>query len=424
MKQSQIDSHTSPHAKLFYGYIVVAASFFILIVYSGARSAFGIFFEPMASQFHWSSAALSSVFSISIVMDGLTGIFVGILADRVGPRIVLTFAALLMGAGFFLSSHVNSLWQMYLIYGFLAGIGMGSCFVPVITTIARWFVARRAMMNGIVLSGMGIGTLVVSPVATWLIMRYEWRTSFVVLSVAILVLMLISAQFMRRDPYQMNQKPFGVENPIIQDAPAGSRSFTLKEAIRTSPFWLVFGIFACFGCVTLSLSVHIVPQVIHLNLSPSIGAVVLAITGVASIFGRLFLGAVADKVGNRRVYLLGFFITTICVFWLINIKEIWAFYLFSVIFGFGQGGLSSSQAPIVAEMFGLKSHGLIFGSVGFGAMVGGSIGPYIIGYIFDITGGYTWAFLTLALISLAGTILTLILTRVGKTGSREDRALA
>ncbi len=97
---SQITRNSS-RSTIFYGYYIVVFSFLIMIAYSAARSAFGIFFTPMASQFGWSAAALSTAFSISIIMDGFLGIFMGRFADRIGPRVVLTIAGILMALGYF-----------------------------------------------------------------------------------------------------------------------------------------------------------------------------------------------------------------------------------------------------------------------------------------------------------------------------------
>jgi len=397
----------------FYGYIIVASAFLILIAYSGARSAFGVFFNPMAAQFGWSAAALSTAFSISIIMDGSFGIVLGQLTDKIGPRMVLTLSGIFIGVGYLLLSTVSSIWQMYLLYGVVVGIGMGGGFVPIITSISRWFISRRSMMNGIVLSGVGIGMLVTPPIANWLIARYHWSQSYIILGTAVFLIMVISAQFLRRDPSQVGQSPYNNARDSIQQAAAvENRDYSLKEAITTGRFWMLFFIFACVGFTGLSLMVHLVPHVINLGISSSVGATVLATVGGANIGGRLFLGAVADRMGTRTVYIIGFIILSMMLLWLVFITETWALFLFAVVFGFGQGGLSSVQAPMVAELFGLRSHGLIFGAAGFGAMVGGTVGPILLGYLFDINGNYHLAFITCLGVMVVGLILSLMLARI------------
>jgi MFS family permease len=227
MSQTRIQPENQGRPKFFYGYLVVLASFLIMVPYSGARSAFGVFFNPMASEFGWSSAALSTAFSISIIMDGLLGIVMGQFADRVGPRIVLTIAGLL-GSGYFLMSYVTTIWQMYLAYGLIVGIGMGGVFVPLATSVARWFITRRSVMTGIVMAGMGIGQLFTPPIANWLILTFSWESSFVILSVAIFTI-VISAQFLRKSPAEVGQVPYRRSNTETLRR-SESRSYTLKEA--------------------------------------------------------------------------------------------------------------------------------------------------------------------------------------------------
>ncbi|MCR4394195.1 MAG: MFS transporter, partial [Dehalococcoidales bacterium] len=125
MPVTQSRKTNSAKSGFFYGYIIVASAFLILIAYSGARSAFGVFFNPMAAQFGWSAAALSTAFSISIIMDGSFGIVLGQLTDKIGPRLVLTLSGIFIGVGYLLLSRVSGIWQMYLLYGVVVGIGMG-----------------------------------------------------------------------------------------------------------------------------------------------------------------------------------------------------------------------------------------------------------------------------------------------------------
>jgi MFS family permease len=416
VSRTDIQLHNLTKRRFFYGYYIVLASFFIMVAYSGARSAFGIFFNPMAGEFDWSATALSTAFSISIIMDGLLGIFMGRFADRVGPRIVLTVAGLLMALGFFLMSRVTSIWQMYLAYGLLVGTGMGGVFVPLITSLARWFIARRSTMNGIVLAGMGIGQLITPPIANWLILTVDWERSFVILSIAIFTI-AIFAQLLRKSPAEVGQKPYNRPTSSQFRLDPESRNYTLKEASRTIGFWVVFFMFFCIGFSGISLAVHLVPHIIDLGMSGSTGASILAAVGGANIFGRLSMGAVADKIGNKRVNIICFVMMLLMLVWLIFIGQTWEFVVFALLFGFGQGGVSLTMAPIIADLFGLKSHGLIYGSIGFGAMVGGTAGPILMGYIFDATGGYQMAFIISSILAAAGVALAITLLRARMKGA-------
>jgi MFS family permease len=386
----------------FYGYIIVIAGFFAMLAYSASRSVFGIFFNPMINELHWSAALLSGAFSLSIIMDGTLGIVMGKLTDRFGPKTILISCGLLAGAGYLLLSRVTNLWQMYLVYGIIIGTGMSGVFIPVITNLSRWFIARRSTMNGIVLTGMGLGTLIVSPIAYWLVSTYSWQTAYIAIGIAFLFVVLVSAQFMRQDPFKMGQQPFTKIIPGQLKMKEDSKSYSLVEALRTKELWLVFVMFFFFGYCAMSISVHVVPHIINLGISAATASLILAVIGGVNIAGRLTFGWIGDRLGPRQAYGLGLVIIAGSALWLLFIKDVWMLYIFAVLWGFSAGGMGSVQTSIVAELFGVKSIGIIFGFCGMGVMVGGSVGPVISGHLFDVTGNYQVAFLICAVFAVAG----------------------
>ena len=200
----------SPGTKpgFFYGYIVGILAFLIMMASIGSHTSFGVFFKPLLTEFGWTRAMTSGAFSLSMIVGGLLGILVGGLTDRFGPRIVLTFCGLFLGLGYLLMSQASVLWQLYLFYGII-GIGMAGAWVPLVSTTARWFVKRRGMMTGFVVAGQGIGTLIAPPVANQLISVYGWRTSYIILGVTVFIVIVLAAQYMRRDPEQKGLVPYG-----------------------------------------------------------------------------------------------------------------------------------------------------------------------------------------------------------------------
>ena len=185
----------SPRARprFFYGYIVVGAALIIMAVMYGAYNSFGIFFKPVLTDFNWTRAVTSGGLSLSWIVHGLLGIIMGRLTDRFGPRVVLTICGFLLGLGYLLMSQIGTVWQLYLFYGVIIGAGMGGSWVPIVSTVARWFVKRRNLMTGIVLSGVSIGTLIGAPVASRLISAYDWRMSYVIVGGIVLVVAVLAA---------------------------------------------------------------------------------------------------------------------------------------------------------------------------------------------------------------------------------------
>ena len=365
----------------------------------------------MSSELGWNSATTSLAFSISNVVEGIFSIILGGLSDKYGPRKIMTLCGILIGLGYGLMFFVHSIWQLYLFYGLILGVGMGGIFVPTITMIVRWFKTRRNVMTGIVAAGSSVGLLIVAPLANHLIDAFSWRTSFLIFGIAIFAIISVASQFLKRDPSVMDLKPFGEQN-TVKTSTAPLEGLTYRETIRTNQFWLVFGVFFAFGFYSASISIHLVPDAIKNGINSSTAAYILTTTGIFAVIGRISMGLLGDKIGNRSIYLLGLGLFTLNIFWLITGNSLAAFFLFAVVFGISQGGLITSQSPFIASLFGLKQQGLIFGLAGFGCTLGMAAGPYITGFLFDATNSYKTAFLLCAIISALGIILTQLIKPV------------
>ncbi len=174
MASHEIPQSPKAEPRFFYGYIVVVAALFIMVAIYGVFYAFGIFFKPVLAELGWTRAMTSGAFSLAWIVQGLLAIGMGGLNDRLGPRLVMTLCGFILGLGFLLMSQISAVWQLYLFYGVIIGIGMAGSWVPLVSTVARWFVKRRNIMTGIVVTGMGIGTLIGAPAANWLISVYDW----------------------------------------------------------------------------------------------------------------------------------------------------------------------------------------------------------------------------------------------------------
>jgi MFS family permease len=402
--------------RFFYGYVVVIVAFFIFVVSWAAYNSFGVFFNPLLEEFGWNRAVTSGAFSLSMFIYGVLGIVVGALNDRFGPRAVLTFCGVLLGLGFLLMSQISSLWQLYLFWGVIIGLGMSGVWVPLLSTVAKWFDKRRTLMTGIVIAGLGIGGLIGPPVISRLLARYGWFLSNIILGSAVLLFVVIAAQFLRRAQTQMRQLPDVETGGKHQAAKSATNSFSFKESVKTTQFWIVFGMLFCYGFGAYAIVVHIVQYAIDLKIPPVSAANLLAARGALVILGNYILGALADKIGNRQIYIIGFIMMSATLLWLPLADQEWMLYLFVVFFGFVSGGMAASESPITARLFGIGSHGLIYGVVHVGFTLGAAAGPFITGYIFDLTGGYQSAFLTCAALAVIGLILTVILRPTKKLG--------
>jgi MFS family permease len=394
--------------RFFYGYIIVIVSFLIMMLTGGMHSVFGVFFKPIITEMGWTRAATSGAFSLRVIMTGLSGIFLGGLNDRFGPRLVITLCGLLAALGYLLMSQTQTIWQLYLFFGIMIGAG-SNAYVPLLSTVARWFVQRRSMMTGIVFAGSGFGMIILPLVVSQLISTHDWRVSCLIISAIVLVVVVSSAQFLKRDPGQVGQVPYG-KNNITEEGPTlCNKDFSLKEAARTRQFWMFLATLVCYGFCFASLQVHIVPYTTDLGISATTAAAILATIGGATITGQIGLGSAGDKLGYKRDFLFGIILIALAIFMLTLSRELWIFFLLAVFLGLGFGDCSTVESPIAVWLFGLASHGLILGFFAFSFTIGASIGPLMFGYIFDMTGNYQLAFLVCAALGIVAVILTIFL---------------
>ena len=268
-------------------------------------------------------------------------------------------------------------------------------------------------MTGVLWSGTGIGMLIVSPAANWLIYTRSWQTSYLILGGIILVVVILAAQFLRRDPSRAGQLPYG-EYQTDGHKQTDASAFTLQEATHTRQFWLLIIMFICFGFCVFAVTVHVVPSAIERDISAASSANILAILGGVRILGGLALGNIADRIGNRRALIIGLVLMAVALFWLVPASEFWAFSLFAVVFALGYGGTSAAQSPLVAQLFGLKSHGVLYGFCGLSYTIGGALGPFITGYLFDVTQSYPLAFLVSAVVGIIGILSIAIIKPLKK----------
>jgi len=414
-RQEILPPTESRKPRFFYGYIIVLVGFLIITIQWGALQSFGVFLKPMSAEFGWTRAMTSGSFSLVMVVSGLLFIVTGRLNDRYGPRIISIVAGLFLSLGFSLLSQISALWQLYLLYGVFFAMGMSGGLVPLASTVARWFVKSRGMMTAITLSGVGAGALIGPPVASHLVSNYGWRNAYLIMGIVALVLIMVAAQFLRRDPSQKGLFPYGESEAGTGSLNLDVEGTSLSQATRTGQFWMLGFIYLCFGFGSAATLVHIVPYATDLGISPLAAASILAIIGGVGIVGRLGIGRVSDRIGNKSSLIACFILLAVAFLWLLFAKELWMLRLFAVIFGIGWGGIAIIVSPIVAELFGLRAHGVILGTVTVGLAVGGAGGTLIAGYVFDTASSYYPVFLAYTVLSIIGLILALFL-RVPRKG--------
>jgi len=413
MIRQELQQSNSNNQRFNYGYIVAISAFITYLLMHGTRLSFGIFFKPLLTEFGWTRAMTSGAFSISWIVQGISSVVMGGLNDKIGPRVVVTLCGLLFGLGYLLMSQIDSVWQLYIFYGLLTGIGASGVAVSLTSTIVKWFTKRRNLVVSVVSSGGEIGALILPLVAIRLIAAYDWRMSYAIMGSFVLVIVIIAAQFLKRAPVQTRQVSYTEDR---QSRYLSGEELNLKDAVHTRQFWLASALQILNGFFISIITVHVVPHATDVGISALSAANILAIIGGIGIIGRIATGFAGDRLGISRTFIICFLVIAASYYWMSTIEEIWMFYLFAVVFGLARhAGLLT--APLIAELFGLKAHGLIFGVINLSFGLGSATGSLLAGYLFDITGTYMVAFLLCGTLSIVAAILASLIrpTRLEKT---------
>ena len=395
--------------RLHYGWVTVVIAACILVIYAFALFTFGVFLRPMTVAFNWERGVLSGALSVAILLAGFLAIVSGRLGDKYGPRVLLTISGLSIGTGFLLMSQINSLWQVYLIWGFFMGIGISCCWVPLVSTIPRWFAKRRGIAIGITVAGLGLGGIIAPLLAQRLISAYEWQQAFIILGLMTFIGIIPLAQFMKHSPQRVGLKPYGEDETIKNEHPLVAGGLSFPQVIKTSRFWVWGLILLHFFFSIRVVIVHIVPHAVDVGVPPIIAASIVSIIAGCSIIGQLSTGLISDRIGSRLLLIVCIFLQALALGWLLFAREIWMFYLFAVMLGLAYGGTVLLQTIITTELFGLSSLGIILGGLILFITVGEALGAPIAGSIFDITGSYSLVFLISVIMSAVAIILSLIL---------------
>ncbi len=391
---------------IFYGWVVVGAAFVVLFLGFGSAYSFGIFFDSLQAEFAASRGSISLIFSLAGFLYFLLGALSGRIADRVGPRGVVIFGAAAVGVGLILASRATSLTQVYLAYGLGIGLGVGFAYVPAVGAIQRWFVRRRGVASGIAVTGIGLGTLCMPPVAAMLIDWGGWRGAYLVIGIVALTVGGAAAFFVEGSPERRGLLPDGDPvrppdtGPGAEQATPAAAGVDFAMALRARPFWLLYA-----GSFLVSLGifipfVHLVPYARDAGLSKETGVLMFALVGLGSTAGRFVLGGVADRVGRRRTLAALFAGMGIMLLWWAVSSGPWALGAFALVFGTCYGGFVALAPAVTADYFDGKDVIGIIGVLYTSVAVGTLTGPTLAGVAFDLWQSYTVPIVVAALVAL------------------------
>ena len=388
--------------KIYYGWWVVGGAFLLLFCSLGTHFyAFPVFFDVMVREMEWTRTQVALALTVGTFVIGAMGLLVGGLIHKVGLRPVMVCGTLIAGLGFLLLTTVTEPWQFYLYYGLVLSAGMaGIETIPTMTAVETWFDRGKSTALGIATTGMGVGGVVMAPLAGWLISRYDWQTAFVSMAgIVILVGIPISAIIMRT-PGGRKVAPERAQRKGLEAGDA-----TIGQALRQKSFWLIsIGAMLWLWAYLIGLT-HQVAFAVDIGIDRVAAAGAVGLLCAFSIPGRLGFGKLGDIMDKRYVMMMAASLQVIAFAILLKTTNLTMLYIYSSLIGFGMGGLTPILPGFLADYFGRNHFAAIYGASGMVNTLGLMIGPVYGGWIFDTTGSYSLAFLSGIIITLLAIVL-------------------
>jgi OFA family oxalate/formate antiporter-like MFS transporter len=406
--------HSGPsNSRFFYGWVVVAAAFAITFVGFGSAYSFSAFVESLQRDFGASRGSVSLVFSLAGFLYFALGVISGPLADRWGAKRLAILGMLLAGFGLILASQARTLVEVYSAYGLGVGLGVGFAYVPAIGAVQRWFVKRRGFASGLAVSGIGVGTLAMPPLASLLIGSIGWRGAYLVLGALVAIIGAGMSVFIANDPRDRGTGPDG--DPLDVDAPARAQTgASVKEAVRTRQFIGLYAACLICGFGVFVPFVHLVPYALDHHVNQASAVLLLAAIGVGSTIGRFILGDLADRTG-RHAFLVAMSVgmAASLAIWAIA-TSFWPLAFFALLYGLFYGGWVAILPAVVMDYFGGRNVSGIIGILYTSVAIGTLAGPSAAGFAFDVSHSYTLPIVASAAANVIAAIIGALTTKVGR----------
>ena len=394
--------------KIFYGWWVIVAAFFISL-YTGGTVIFGFtaFFEPIADEFGWSYTQISLASSLRGLEMGILAPLAGILVDRWGPRKLVFGGAIIATLGLFMFSRVTSIGMFYGAFGVMA-IGMSACVSTVlVTAVNNWFRVKAGLVTGMALAGFSFGGLVI-PLVVKLINLYDWRATVTILAFGMLVIVLPLSLLLRHRPEQYGLSPYGETK--IEGAPNIEMSSSLnsevdigaRQALKSRTFWHIsLGFMFQFMSIA-AVGTHVMPYLSSVGITRSVGTLVATTLPLVSVAGRISSGLLVDKFNSRIIAAVFLTMATLGLlsFGNITTTAVWLIIPFMLLFATSYGGITVLRASLTRHFFGRGRFGTLFGFQVGVMFLGGYLGPPLSGWVFDTWGSYRGIWFVFAGVSL------------------------
>ncbi len=416
--------------KVFYGWWIVGAGFFIALFTSGGiLLSFTALFEPIANEMGWSYTHISLAASLRGLESSLLAPLIGIFADRWGPRRLIFGGSIIIAIGLILLSNTTSLTTYYIAFLIIA-LGISGCAVTaMMTAISNWFRKKVGTASGIVSAGYAFGGLLI-PVIVLLIETYEWRMTVILIALGMLVTIIPLSLLFRHKPEQYGYLPDGqIQKPITsQNSQVQSQAMELNistgQALKSRTFWGTSFAFMFHIMVVNAIATHVMPYLSSVGITRSVSGLVATAIQFMSIIGRLGLGWLGDRIDRRFIVAGALAMMGIGLFCFARVSSTnaWLLFPFIVLYSVGFGGGMVMRPALVREYFGRTHFGAIFGFLTGITMLGVVIGAPLAGWVYDNWSNYQGIWFAYSAITIVSIMLILTITRLGTEINQAEHA--
>ena len=388
---------------IFFPWIVVILGAMLLFSANAYNQTFGVFFKPITNNFGWTRATMSGAYAIRSLVCAVFVVPMGYWADRYGPRWVLLPCFILLGAGMMAIAKVTTIWQLYLIQGAGIGIGMSGPFVCIMSTVAKWHQSRRGLALGIASAGTGLSSIIFPLVATQLIQTKGWQFAIFIIGLIILAIGVPASLIMKDPPNKIKRK--------LHSNDRTSQGFfdilgLLPQFLKKPAFLSIIIMFMLIGAIGNMLYNHLVNYATDIGITALVAAGMMSAMGVASTIGRLGIGAISDRIGTKRDTAMCCILLAVSCLLLVS-KVPALMWVAAALFGIGFGGSMPLVPAIMGERVGIEQLSTATGVGSIGIFIGAALGPWLGGFIYDVSGSYLWALLLAAGAGIAALIITI-----------------
>jgi len=384
-------------------WVVLGVSTTVNALAWGARASFALFYVAILGEFSWGRGPTALGYSLSWLCFVVFAPVAGWLHDRWGARAIVAMGGLVLGMALALTGQVTSLTEYYLYFGGLGAAGTACILIPSTTIVSRWFVRSRGTAMGVLSAATPGGAVVFYPVNAWLIATLGWRGALVGFACIVAVATVSLALLYRNPPADKGHSAGGAAAMLAGGAGPTPEVWTLRRALRSIRLWAAFAMTALGVIGYQIMATHQVAHAVDRGFGQATVVWLFAFGAGCMMAGNLLGGWLSDQFGRGSVFALGSIIAIVGIgcLTLLRSPDDWPLLLLYTASGFGFGMRIAQLSAIPADTFSGPHLGAILGVVQAGGGLGGAIGPFLGGWLFDVTGNYRLAFAAAA-IAVAG----------------------